>query len=600
MSSSKRYPPIKYTSRDFNSIRSDLIDYAKRYYPNTFQDFSESGFGALMVDSVSYIGDILSFYLDYSVNESFLDSAIEYENVIKIGRQMGYRFGGNPASFGIASFYLIVPGNTASPGINADYLPTLKKGTELSSLDGLSFTLNEDVNFADPKNEIVVARVNSNTGAPTSFAVKVQGQVVSGRRENQEIPVGSFKKFLNIALDSNNITEIISVFDSEGNEYFEVDYLSQDVVYKATKNRGSDNTVTQENLRPFTVPRRFVVQREMNTTFLQFGFGSSINNNDVESLTDPSTTVLKVHGKDYFPDANFDPTNLVATDKLGVGPSDTTLTIIYRTNDAENVNISANALVNVDTAIFEFPDLSILDSQQVLGIENSLEVVNEEPITGDVTLPTTEELKTRIYNVFSSQNRAVTIQDYKTLAYSMPPQFGAIKRASVVRDAESFKRNLNMYLVSEGSDGKLSPSNSAIKQNLKIWLDQGRMINDTVDILDAKIINLGIEFTAIASLESNKYNILTNAIGVLTLMFERKFEIGEPFYITDIFSELNRMAGIIDVTRVKLVQKVGENYSSHRFDVDANMSDDGRYLKIPNNVVVEVKYPEVDIKGTIK
>tara|TARA_Y100000310_G_scaffold292874_1_gene322003 strand:+ start:765 stop:2567 length:1803 start_codon:yes stop_codon:yes gene_type:complete len=600
LSAKKQYPLIDYTSRDFNSIRDDLIDYAKRYYPNTFQDFSESGFGSLMVDTTAYIGDILSFYLDYSVNESFLDTAIEYENIIKLGRQMGYKFQPNASSYGEATFYIIIPASTTQAGPDSNYIPRLRRGTSLTSVDGVGFSLNEDINFANPNNEIVVANVNNATGVPTSFAIRAKGQVVSGRVDRQITTIGKYQKFLKIRLANDNITEIISVVDTNGNEYYEVDFLSQDTIYKATLNQGDNKDVTQNVLRPFIVPRRFVTERTETDVFLQFGYGSEITNQTVDSIIDPSTVIMKVHGKDYVSDVTIDPTNFLKTDKFGVAPANTTLTVIYRINDAENTNISANSLTTVDTPNWDFENLSSLSSDSLSTVINSLEVTNEEPITGDVTLPSVEELKTRIYNVFSSQNRAVTSQDYKSLCYSMPPQFGALKRVNIVRDPSSFKRNLNIYVISENIDGTLIAANSAIKQNLKQWLNKSRMISDTIDILDAKIVNLGIEFTAISTMEASKFDVLNDAILQLSSYYDRKYEIGEPFYITDIFNQLNKMENIIDVTSVKIVQKEGANYSNELIDVDKSFSADGRYVDAPKNVIFEIKYPDIDIKGTIK
>lgn len=600
MGSKKQYPLIDYTSRDFNSIREDLLDYAKRYYPNSFKDFSESGFGSLMVDTTAYIGDILSFYLDYSVNESFLDTAIEYENIIKLGRQMGYKFNPSAASAGEATFYIIVPAASVGAGPNTDYIPILKRGAALSSIDGIGFTLNEDINFSNPANEIVIAEVNSDNGTPTSFAIRGKGQVVSGKINREEVVVGKFQKFLKLKLNGTNVTEIVSVVDSEGNEYFEVDYLSQDTIYKSTLNRGDNSSVTQNTLRPFVVPRRFVTERTQTDVFLQFGFGTTNTTLATDSLVDPSKVVMKVHGKDYVSDATIDPGNFLKTDKFGVAPSNTTLTVTYRVNDADNVNVSANALTNVDAPLWDFKELATLNSTTLGTVVGSLEVNNEEPITGDVMLPTTEELKKRIYNVFSAQNRAVTAEDYRSLCYAMPPQYGGVKRVNIVRDSSSLRRNLNLYVISEAEDGTLVKSNPAIKENLKQWLNQGKMISDTVDILDTKIVNIGIEFTAIAGLDSNKFDVLSDAISQLSGYYNRKFEIGQPFYVSDIYSQLNKMKGIIDVTRVNIVQKSGTNYSTQPIDINMLYSADGSYIDCPKNVIFEIKYPDTDIKGTIK
>lgn len=600
MGSKKQYPLIDYTSRDFNSIKEDLVDYAKRYYPNSFKDFSESGFGPLMLDTTAYIGDILSFYLDYSVNESFLDTAIEYDNVIKLGRQMGYRFNPAASSVGEAIFYIIIPAVTVGTGPDTNYMPILKRGTEVSSIDNLGFILNEDVDFSDPNNELVIAEVNSTTGAVISYAIRARGQVVSGRINRESLVVGGFQKFLKLKLSADNITDVMSVVDSEGNEYYEVDYLSQDTIYKPTLNRGDNSSVTQNLLRPFVVPRRFVLERTQEDAFLQFGFGTKNTTLAVDSVVDPSKVVLKVHGKDYISDTSIDPGNFLKTDKFGVAPSNTTLTVIYRVNDSDNINISANSLTNIDTPLWDFKELSSLSSTALSSVVSSLEINNDQPIIGDVTLPTTEELKHRIYNVFSSQNRAVTSEDYRSLCYSMPSKYGAVKRVNIIRDSTSLRRNLNLYVLSEANDGTLAISNSTIKENLKQWLSQSKMISDTIDILDAKIINIGIEFSAIAALDTNKFDVLSAAVSKLAAYYASKFEIGQPFYVSDIYTQLNKMKGVIDVTKVKIVQKSGLNYASNPVDINMLYSADGSYIDCPKNVIFEIKYPDIDIKGTIK
>tara|TARA_A100001011_G_C14300359_1_gene840476 strand:+ start:1155 stop:2957 length:1803 start_codon:yes stop_codon:yes gene_type:complete len=600
MTRKKQYPAIKYTSRDFNSIKQDLVEYAKRYYPHTFKDFSESGFGSMMLDTVAYVGDILSFYLDYEVNETFLDTSIEYNNVLRLGKQMGFKFKGVPISRGLAEMFIIIPANSRGDQPDPDYIPILKKGSVFSSDDGIAFTLNEDVNFADPDNETVVAAVNSDNGNIISYAIKAVGEVISGQRYEEKVIVGDFQKFLRVKLAGSNISEILSVEDDLGNEYYEVDYLSQDVVYRDLINNGANKKTTPNVLRPLAVPRRFTSELMEGETYLQFGFGSE-KDVTVDPLLDPSKTILKVHGKDYFSDVSFDPSNLVSTDKFGVAPSNTTLTIGYLANTLSEVNIAAGGLSNVVGPLFEFGNINTLVNSKVSDVINSMEVNNQETITGDVTYPSIDELKERIYNVFASQNRAVTALDYKSMCYAMPTKYGAIKRANVIKDPGSLKRNLNVYVLSEDVDGNFITANSTIKENLKHWLNQGRMINDTVDIIDAKVINVGIEFDAISTPESNPFEVLNEAAASLSVYYERKFEIGEPFYIGEIFSHLNRSPGILDVTRVKVTQKTGLGYSnSVLFNVDDNMSVDDRYIVVPNNAVLEIKYPSQDIKGSIR
>jgi hypothetical protein len=594
-----KYPIIKYTSRDFNSIKNDLVEYAKRYYPDTYQDFNEAGFGSLMLDTVSYVGDILSFYLDYSVNENFLDTAIEFDNVLKLGRQLGYRFRGSPSSFGVVDFYVIVPANTNGIGPNTSYMGYLRRGTSINSDGGIGFILNQDVNFADSTNEVVVAKVNQQTGLPTHYAVKSSGQIISGEIKQEQVELGSFEEFKKIKLTGENITEIISVSDSEGNFYFEVDYLSQDVVFNSVNNYNPDSSTTPQVIKPVIVPRRFTVERLEDGTYLQFG-GANQTSTTTDPLTDPAKTIVNYHARDFFTALSIDPSNLLKTPSLGVAPSDTTLTVTYRSNTQETVNVAAGGITKIIEPIFDFDNLLSLEDTKVQGVINSLEVSNEEPINGDVTLPGVEELKLRVYDSFSAQRRAVTQQDYKSLIYAMPPEFGAIKRANVIRDPDSFKRNINIYVISENSEGLLETTNATIKNNLRTWLNQGRMLNDTIDIIDAKIVNYGIDFEVVGDLETNKFEILNNCNLALINFFSDTFEIGESVSITDVYNILNQVNGVVDTTSVDIVIKTGINYSETRFNVARAISADGRFISVPSNVIMEIKFPATDIIGSVK
>ena len=594
----KRNTPIRYTSRDFTSIREDLINHAKRYYPDTFKDFTEASFGSLMLDTVAYVGDIMSFYLDYQVNESFLDTSVEYDNIIRLARQMGYKYKGSPSTTGMVSIYAIIPANTIGLGPDTRYMPILKRNTVLSS-DGGSFILSEDVRFDNPSNETVAARVDVN-GVPTSYAVKAEGQVISGQFGVETVTVGTFERFKRVTLNISNIVEIISVFDSEGNEYFEVEYLTHDVVYKAVPNKDENTRDNAPSLvRPFIAARRFITEKTTNAITMQFGYGSD-DEVATPTLAEPSNVILQRHAKNYVSDTAFDPSDLIGTDKLGIGPANTTLTITYRANTTNSANAAIGAVNKISSPIVEFNDPTITTSTAATTVVTSLECYNEEPIVGSVRRPNTEEIRTQAMNFFPTQNRAVTGTDYEAITYAMPSHFGAVKRCRVVRDQDSLKRNLNMYVVSEDSQGKLIQSNSALKDNLKVWLNRYRMINDTVDILDAKIINIGIEFEVISSEEVNRYEVLDNTIQALVNRFGRTMYIGERFYITDVFTELNKVRGVVDTVNVKLVNKSGGSYSQSTFNIDKYMSLDGRYLSVPDNVILEIKFPTVDIKGTVK
>ena len=186
------------------------------------------------------------------------------------------------------------------------------------------------------------------------------------------------------------------------------------------------------------------------------------------------------------------------------------------------------------------------------------------------------------------------------MIYNMPSQFGAVKRCNILQDPDSYKRNLNLYVISEDSNGNLAPTNLTIKQNLKTWLTSVKMINDTLDILDGRIINLGINFVAVGARDANRFDILNHVYDALVDHFEVLPNMSDAFYITDIYNVINDVEGIMDVVSVDIVRMVGAAYSSVSFDIDLYKSPDGRLINFPEDFIWEVKFPKSDIKGTIK
>tara|TARA_R100001509_G_scaffold162918_2_gene135867 strand:- start:197 stop:1996 length:1800 start_codon:yes stop_codon:yes gene_type:complete len=593
----KKNPPINYTNKEFSSIRQDLLELAERFYPDTFQDFSDASFGAMMIDAVAYVADQMALTIDYNVNEAFLDTAFQKSNIMRHGRVLGYKNMGRPSTYGVVAIYILVPANSSGMGPDENYIPVMQKGSTFTSNTGLAFTLLGNVDFKDTSNQIVVARVNNSTGAPTHYAIKAYGNVVSGRLSQTEVTVGAYEKFKRINLNIANLSEIVSVFDSSGNEYFEVDYLSQDMVFKEITNQNFKNDNTPSILKPYLVSRKFIVIRNSdNSVVLQFGSG---NENESNVIANPQNVAIDVFGKSYVSDTTFDPTKISKNTNFGIVPSNTVLTINYRSTNPTNSNVAASGITKVEKVLFQFENENELNAGLVTNIIGSTEVQNEVPITGDTSNLTNDELKNVIYDTFPTQNRAVTQADYENLCYRMPSKFGRIKRVSAQKDPDSQKRNLNMYVISENSEGKLINSNQTIKDNLKTWLNQYRMINDTVDILDAYIINLSIEFVVKSISGADKNTVLGEATEIIKNKFSDGFFIGEPIYISDIFSELKKAQNILDVVSVRVTNKTGGNYSSINFDTSLNYSPDGTHIICPKNAIFEVKFPNTDIKGKI-
>ena len=590
---------INYTARDFSSIKQELISYAKRYYPDKYQDFNEAGFGSLVLDTVAYIGDIMSFYLDYQANESFLTTATELDNVLKISRQLGYKPETVASATGIATFYILVPSDSDGLGPDTRYIPVLSKNSTFTSNTGKTFTLAENVRFDLNDNEIAVASLDETTGLPTYFAIKSYGSVISGRYVSTSVSVGDYTRFLRLNVPLSNVIEVISVRDTDGFEYYEVENLSQDFIYRPVLNKTSTKNQADSFLRPYYVPRRFVLEKNLNSISMQFGFGASTEQTNDLSIADPSSVALKYSTKEYTPELEFDPTNLLYNDKFGIVPQNTTLSIVARISDIDNSDISANSLTQVRGASFVFEDENNLDSDILSFIRESLEVNNEEAILGAESITDTTEIKKIALSTFSSQGRAVTKEDYQSLVYRMPKKYGNIRRVNVLRDKNSLRRNLNAYVIGQDTQGNLVQINSAVKENIKIWLSQNKMINDTIDILDAKILNLQISFQIVSDLTISKDEVLSRCLAEVRNFYNRTPEIGESFFITDVYRILRNVRGVLDVSTVSVTNKVGGQYSGVIYDTIKNRSPDGRFIEIPENVIYEIKFPNVDIKGTV-
>jgi hypothetical protein len=592
----KKIIPINYTNRDFTSIKKDLLDIAERLYPDSFQDFSDAAFSSLMLDAVAYVGDQLSFYLDYNVNESFLDTSYQYNNILRHGKSLGFKFTGRPSTYGKAAIYIRLPATGVGLGINRNYAPILKAGTQFKSSTGLNFTLVDNIDFSDNRLPVVPVATNAN-GSPTFYGVKAYGTVVSGLLLTETVNVGNFQKFARISLSSQNVSEIISVFDSDGNEYFEVDYLAQDIVYREISNTNFKNDNVPSIIKPHLVTRKFTVETSNNNTILQFGSGKA---SDTNIVADPQSVAINVHGKTYTTSRSFDPTRLSQNESLGIVPENTTLTVTLRATNPGSSNLSVGQLNQAMNVLLDFTDRTVLSDSVIDGIRTSVEVNNEQPITGDVSNATSDEIKQRIFDTFPTQNRAVTQADYENLAYRMHSKFGSVKRVSVQRDPDSQKRNLNMYVISEDSFGKLQKTNSTIKRNLKIWLNEYRMINDTIDILDPYILNFGIEFSIKTTPGADKRTTISRCVAALAQKFNNNYYIGESIVISDIYSTLNATTGVQDVIKARVVNKTGTSYSSSTIDINSNLSPDGNQLMIPKNAIVEFKFPETDFVGKAK
>lgn len=592
--------PIRYTSRDFDSIKVDLINHAKRYYPEQVADFTQASFNSMILDSVAYVGDVLSYYLDYSVNESFLDTAVEIGNIRKHANAVGFNYAGISVAYGIIHAYILVPANSTGTAPDSSYLGTLKKGAQFESTSGGTYTLLEDIRFSDPKCDFIAAEFDVDSGETTYFAVRGFGQVSSGRLRRVEIDLtnSKFKKFRRIRIGGTRINEIVDVVDSTGNKYYEVDYLSQETIYQETTNPKAASEGVRSILKPYITARRYVLEQDSSGTYLQFGFGSE--EEDDNGLADPSQVVLNLKARNHITDSSFDPNQMLGTNKFGISPVGVRLSVVYKYSTTGTPATGADTINQVLTSEIVFDEPNTLALDQMNFTKNSLEVTNPDPITGDSAELDAEELRVRTKSVFASQNRAVTTTDYKAAFYRMPSTFGSVKRVQVIQDPNSLNRRIAAYVISEDNLGHLYPTHMRTKTNLKTWLSKYKAVNDIIDIFDAKVLNFCIDFAVAVDLRYDSEIVLNNAIARVRAKYNTVFEIGEPIYINDINNILSETEGVIDITKLKIENKYSGAYSTFRVDFQKLKSRDGTVLVPPKNAIFELKYPDINITGVAR
>jgi len=593
-------PQINYYSRDFESIKATLVEYAKRFYPNEYTDFTEASFGSFLLDAISYVGDTLSFQLDYQVNENMLETAINRDNIFKVARQMGWKDPASPSASGFVTVYVEVPGTVGNVGPATDYAPVLKKGATFSSVDGAVYTLVEDVDFSDDKTEYIVTTINETTGVPEYYAARQKTKVISGIQaviRKDVLDRSSDSGFLEIELEDDNIVEIISVEDLEGNTYYQVDSLTQNLVFKGLLNEGQTSSKSLKVLTPYVAARRFKVDFRDGKTKLIFGNGKEDANSLLASINDPSKVVLQKFAKDYISSTVLDPTIIDTNDQFGIGPSNTQLTIVYRLNTSDLISAGRNQINQVSNFDFTF-GLDATDTIVKNRVAGSIEVENDDPINSTLSELTNDEMRMLASGIYSSQNRAVTMSDYEAASYRMPPQFGVVKRVKVVRDLFSPRRSMNLYVLGEDNNGNLANTSQAIKDNLKTWIQQYKSVSDSIDILDGKIISFQIKFTALSNIAFDAIDATIAANGALRDYFNRrKYNFGESINISEISKRINDLEQVDDVLKLTFTVKNGVNYSSVDYNFIANTTTDGRYIKIPDDYVFEIKRYDETIAG---
>jgi len=599
----------KYLNRDFDGFRADLLEYARTHFPNNIKDFSESSLGGLLLEFAAYVGDVDSFYLDHQFHEVNIETAVEDKNIQAHLKRAGVAIVGASPAVVDQTFYIEVPATGNPPEPNTAALPVVHAGTVLPAENGVQFELTEDIDFREIDEtgallaDITISQRDSNS-TPTSFILTRVGECVSGFRASENFSVGSFRAFQTFALSKENVTEIISVKDAEGNIYYEVDYLTQDTVFRAITNRDEDYNLVPDNLIVTPAPFRFIKEMSLDTrlTTLTFGGGSAESLDD-DIIPDPSQFAIPLYGKRTFSRFTLNPGNLLQTTTLGIITPNTTITVDYRYGGGLSHNVGAKTIRGTTTLIMSFPNEPTPTVAQF--VRSSFDSLNMESAAGGEDAPTTDELKLRVPAARSAQSRIVTKEDLIARVYTMPSNFGRVFRAAT-RPNPLNPLATSLYIISRNSDNQLVTSPDSLKKNLSTYLNQFRLSNDAIDILDAMVINIQIDFAIVVDPAQNKNLIKQNVISQLKKYFSIKnFEIDQPIYINDIENILYNNDGVYTVHELRITNingTVGDGangsdiriYSDVVYDVEANT--DKKIIFTPPGAIFEIRFPSYDIR----
>mgnify|MGYP003638454050 FL=1 len=613
---------IRYINRDFNDFKNSLVEYSKTYFPNTYNDFTPDSTGMLFIEMASYVGDVLSFYLDNQVQETFIQYSRETENLFNMAYMLGY----TPKVTTVAStnidFYQQLPAKTVDGVVipDFDYALIIPENTSVTSNASSTqqFIIEDVIDFTsssslDPT-EVSVYQISGLE--PTSFLLKKTRKAISSTINTQTFTFGAGVRFDTRTISDSNIVNVLDVFDSDGNKWYEVPNLAQENVFDTIRNTNvNDPNVADDGagndvpylLQLKQVQRRFTA-RFQNETSLQIQFGAgNYGDNDEEIVPNPDNVGLGLPFERTQLTTAFSPLNFVFTNTYGIAPSNTVLTVRYLTGGGVASNVNSGTLTSINTSNVRFVNTNLANTALANQIFNSVATNNVAAADGGQDGDSIEELRQNALGNFQTQLRTVTKEDYLIRAMSMPSNLGVIAMAFAepVKVAEyetgTLPAILDLYVLSYDINTRLRTASSTLKRNLQTYLSEYRMINDAINIKDAFIINIGIEFDIIVRPNFNNSEVLTKCIAGLTTYFNIKnWQINQPIIIRDLYILLDKIEGVQTVKNILIDNLSSEvlGYSAYAYDVIGATIDNVVYPSI-DPMVFEVKYPNNDIKGRV-
>ena len=591
---------IKYVNREFSDFRGQLIEYAKNYFPDTYNDFSSTAPGMMFIEMASYVGDVLSFYQDTQLQETFLTHAKDPKNLFNLAYSMGYR----PKVTGVSEVELTL---SMLVGADSNYNPdwagaaNVNANAVFRSTDSsqTNFLVDKPVDFTfsssyDPTEVIINSLDGSNR--PLTYRLNKKVKAFSSEIVSKEFTINAAEKFKTVTIADDNIAGILDITDADGNVYYEVPFLGQDTVFKEDTNSNSDSNLVPYSLGLRKVPRRFVSRFLSNGNLtVQFGAGT-LDSDDSEILPDATTVGSATNAGISRLDYSYDPSNFLFSKAYGIAPT-SNITVRYLKGGGISSNVPANTVTQVVT----------IAGTNVAAVT----VNNTQPASGGRDGDNEDELRENSLRAFNEQGRVVTLQDYTVRALALPSRFGSVAKAFATQDQlvnsnigdTSIKDNnplsVALYILAYDGQGKLTTASSTMKENLKTYLSEFIMLTDSVTIKDAFVVNIGVEYEIILRPNYVSRDVLLDCNIRLQEYFKtQKRNINQSINLSDIFRELDKVTGVQTVQKVEITNKQGGNYSQYAYDVKGATRENIVYPSF-DPCIFEVKFPNVDIKGRI-
>ncbi len=605
---------IKYVNRDFNSLRDQLIEYTKTYFPTTYNDFTPSSPGMLFMEMAAYVGDIMSFYLDNQIQETFMQYTRQTQNLFELAYLLGYKPKVTGAATTTLDFYQQLPAISGSPDFN--YTLRIEPNTLVGSTSntGITFITGDTLDFAFSSSasptEISIYEINGSS--VESFLLKKSVNAISATVLTETFQFGDPIPFSTVKLIGNNIIGIESIIDSDGNKWYEVSHLGQDSIFDSIKNTNANNpTYSTDNNTPLLlqtkqVPNRFV-SRFLNKTTLQIQFGAGTANSSNEELVPNADNVgLGLPFERDKLTTAFSPTNYIFTNTYGTAPSNTILTVTYYVGGGVASNVPQNTLTRPLSNTINF-NIPVSDPIIRADVFNSLSVTNPQAASGGHDGDSIAEIRENSLVNFQNQLRTVTIDDYLLRTLSLPSIYGTIAKAYAEAQKLSNTQigeppsSVVLYIATYNKDKNLVKASDTVKRNLQTYLSQFRLINDTVLIKDAFIINIGVNFEIITLPNNNSNQVLLQCINAIKTFFNiDNWQINEPILMRDVYVVLDQIEGVQTVKNIEITNITGVSlgYSEYAYDTKGATINNVVYPSI-DPMIFEVKYPDSDIKGRV-